>query len=344
MKSPAPHSDSRRLALKLAVSTLAAQAVSACGSAVSAQAPDAGAANAAVTGAVNRFSAMSPDGTHCLVYADVPDAAWSAAANPDRQLFIGSAAKTFVLAQTLLDTAAQRNGLTEATQQQVSDAVRTAGSPVLANLDGTLPMRSVLEAMIAHSDNTATDIAFAAVTPSRVRQLIAQAGLSHTVIPDSTRLMFSYIAGAPYGTDLGWSGLRALGDEPLPNARPAVNDRESMLSTATEMVSWYRQALSGALFPEPATLVEFRRIHAMANAIAVAVPTHVAAYGKGGSIDWEGFHAICFAGQMVVDQVPVTFCFTYNWSGTQTSTGAPASAFVQAVKEVLQAAVDAVRA
>jgi hypothetical protein len=59
---------------------------------------------------------------------------------------------------------------------------------VLADLNGTLPFRGALEAMIAHAVNNATDIALAVVTPNRARQLISQAGLSSTVIPDSTGL------------------------------------------------------------------------------------------------------------------------------------------------------------
>lgn len=323
---------------------MATQALSACGSDVNASPVATGNVSAAVTAAVENFAALSPSGTHCLVYADVPNAPWSAAANPDQQLFVGSAVKTFVLAQALIDTSVQRNGLTEDTQQDVSDAVRSPGSPVFLNLNGTVSLRSALEAMISHSDNTATDIGFAAVTAARVRQLIAQAGLANTAIPDSTRLLFSYLAGAPYGTDLGWSGLEALNDADLPNARPAINSQESMLSTATDMVNWYRQALAGAYFSSPDTLVEFKRIQAMASAISVVVPDGIAAYAKGGSIDWEGFHAISFPGQMVVDQIPVTFCFTYNWTGTETSTGAPFTAFAQAASKVLQATVTALRA
>ena len=58
--------------------------------------------------------------------------------------------------------------------------------------------------MIAHSDNTATDIALAKVGPAKVRALIAEAGLTATQIPDSTRRLFSYIAGAPEGRT--WAG------------------------------------------------------------------------------------------------------------------------------------------
>ena len=333
-------SHARRRTLKLAASALAAQAMSGCGGSSAEAGPLTGTSPVPVTQAVNRFGAMAPETTHCLVHVDAPAGAWSAGWQPDRQLFVGSAVKTFVLAQSILDSGSQRNALTGATQLRVSDAVRSPGSPVLQYLDGTLSLRSVLEAMISHSDNTATDIALAAATPARVRRLIAQAGLASTQIPDSTRLFFSYLAGAPADTDLGWEGLNASPD-PNPQARAAINDAQSMRSTATDMVNWYRQTLGSSYFPNRGALTEYKRILAMADAIPVIVPPDIAACGKGGSIDWEGFHALSFPGRMVVDRVPVAFCFTYNWTGTETSTGAPFELFAQRSGAVLQAVVDA---
>ncbi|MDM0085071.1 serine hydrolase [Variovorax sp. J31P179] len=339
---PTSLSPSRRLTLKLAASAFAAQVMSGCGGSDAVAGPVAPTTPIAVTEAVNGFGALAPDATHCLVQVEGPAGMWSASWQPDRQLFVGSAVKTFMLAQTVLDMADLRNGLNGATQQPVSDKVRSPGSPVLQYLDGTLSMRSVLEAMIAHSDNTATDIALAAATPARVRQLIARAGLANTQIPDSTRQLFSYLAGAPAGVDLGWAGLMATPD-PNPNARPAVNDVQSMRSTATELVNWYRLTLAEGFFPNAAALTEYKRILAMADAIAVIVPPDIAAFGKGGSIDWEGFHALCFAGRMVVDRTPVTFCFTYNWSGAEMSTGAPFERFAQRSSAVLKSVVQALR-
>lgn len=337
-----PISNARRVALKLTASVLAVPLVSGCGGSSAEAAAVTAASPVSVTEAINSFGAMAPDTTHCLVHVDAPGGAWRGGWQPDRQLFVGSAVKTFVLAQSIIDTANQFNGLTEDTQQVVSDAVRSPGSPVLQHMNGTMPLRSVLEAMISHSDNTATDIAFAAVQAPRVRQLITRAGLANTQIPGSTRLFFSYLSGAPYGTDLGWNGLNAIPD-PNPNARPAVNDTESMRSTATDMVNWYRQTLGSPYFPNSGALTEYKRILAMADAISVIVPADIAAYGKGGSIDWEGFHALSFPGRMVVDGVPVSFCFTYNWTGAEGSTGAPFQLFAQRSSAVLQAVVQALR-
>lgn len=336
-------SSSKRLTLKLAASTLAAPFISGCGGASAVAGPATTTTPVPVTQAVNSFGALAPETTHCLIHVEAPNGAWSAGWQPDRQLFVGSAVKTFMLAQAVLDIASQRNALSGATQLPVSDAVRSPGSPVLQYLDGTMSLRSVLEAMISHSDNTATDIALASATPARVRQLISQAGLASTQIPDSTRLFFSYLAGAPAGTDLGWAGLNAVPD-PNPKARAAINDTQSMRSTATDMVNWYRLTLGSSYFPNRAALTEYKRILAMADAISVVVPADIAAYGKGGSIDWEGFHALSFPGRMVVDRVPVSFCFTYNWTGAEMSTAMPFELFARRAGAVLQAVVDALRA
>jgi beta-lactamase class A len=127
---------------------------------------------------------------------------------PGHQLFVASTIKTFILCQYLRDVEAGR--LSEFEQLSVDDNVRTESSPVFGNLTGTTEARSILEAMIAHSDNTATDIALLQVDPDRVRSFIAAEGFRATLIPDSTRRWFSYNLGAPLGVDIGWSGVQQV--------------------------------------------------------------------------------------------------------------------------------------
>lgn len=88
-----------------------------------------------------------------------------------------------------------------------------------------------------------------------------------------------------------------------------------MASTAEDLVKWYQEALRSAFFKQPYTLLEFKRIQAMADSLAYVVPPDTLAYGKGGSIDWNNFHCFSLAGQMIVATVPVTFCFTVNCTG-----------------------------
>jgi beta-lactamase class A len=233
------------------------------------------------------------------------------------QLFVASAIKTFILCQFLRDV--ESGALDEDEQLAVNDGVRAPGSPVFLKLTGTTAARSVLEAMIEHSDNTATDIALQRVGPQRVRSFIAGQGLGATRIPDSTRRFFSYNVGAPLGVDIGWSGVqdvlttgRALG----PPHRP-LNDQETLASSADDLVTYYQRALGGRLFTKRSTLSEFKRI-LLSNTF---YPDDTVGYGKGGSGDWVAdsmevadFHAISFAGQMVVGATPVTFCFVVNWT------------------------------
>jgi beta-lactamase class A len=289
-----------------------------------------------VHAAVARFAKL-PVTASCLVVAERPTAPWQASHDPTARLFIGSAIKTFILAQYLRDVEAGR--LSEDQQIPIDDGVRSPSSPVFLNLSGTTPARSVLEAMISHSDNTATDAALAAVGVTRVRALVAEAGLGATQIPDSTRRLFSYLAGAPEGVDLGREGAQRMATgAPAGPARTPLNDHQAMASTAEDLVRWYRQALRGAFFKKPATLVEFKRIQSMADIIPQVVPPDTAAYAKGGSIDWEGFHCFCLPGQMIVGKAPITFCFTINWTGPNDGVAAIFQAYKAAIIDVLQEA------
>jgi len=115
-----------------------------------------------------------------------------------------------------------------------------------------------------------------------------------------------------------------------------------MVSTAEEMVRWYQQALRGAFFEKPATLIEFKRIQGMAGLIAMVVPPDTVAYVKGGSIDWQDFHCLCVAGQMIVATVPITFCLTINWTGPDDGVATMTQSYMAAAADVLRGAAQAV--
>lgn len=91
--------------------------------------------------------------------------------HPTRLLFVGSAYRTFVLAQYLLDVEAGL--LSDKEQLAIDDSVRMF-STVFFEMAGTTTATSVLEAMITHSDNMATDRATLKVGADRVRALIAK--------------------------------------------------------------------------------------------------------------------------------------------------------------------------
>ncbi len=260
------------------------------------------------------------------------------------QFFVASAIKTFILAQYLRDV--ESGLLSEDAQLPVNDTVRASGSPVFEHLTGTTPARSILEAMITHSDNTATDIALLHVGPDRVRSFIAAQDLRATLIPDSTRRFFSYNAGAPLGVDIGWAGVKAVldaGRSPW-TPRPALNGQVTLAGSADDFVSYYKRALAGRLFAKPATLAEFKRIN-LANAF---FPDDTVGYGKGGSGDWFNnfpdigdFHALSYAGQMVVNATPVTFCFVVNWMSVDPKS--TSEDLVPAFTDVIKGSMEAIK-
>ena len=269
--------------------------------------------DATVAEAVRAVAAL-PGETALLVEAIGPKGRLRAAHRETAPIFVGSCLKTFILGAWLQEVEAGRQSLDE--PLAVDDALRSLVSPVLGGLSGIAPARTVLEAMIAHSDNTATDIAMHRIGAPRVRRLIAEMGLTATRLPDSTRIMFSTLVGAPPGTDLGWAGVRAaLESTPKDRLRPPINPYQTMVSTAAELCTWYGRALGGGVFAQPASLAEFKRISAMANAMPLITPPDVMAYGKGGSIDWNGTQAVAVAGQMVAGPVRATFFWGANWPG-----------------------------
>ena len=113
-----------------------------------------------VQAAVGSFANL-PVTTSCFIATDHPTP-WTVG-HAGARLFVGSAVKTFILAAYLRDVESGR--LTLDQQLAINDDVRSPSSPVFMKLTGTTEARSVLEAMIAHSDNTATDAALKAVGP-----------------------------------------------------------------------------------------------------------------------------------------------------------------------------------
>jgi beta-lactamase class A len=287
--------------------------------------------------ALQQFVAL-PGTKSYLLHVGPGGSAGQVAEQPDLVLFTASAYKTFVLGQYLREVEAGR--LSEDEQAPIDDSVRDFGSPVFGNLVGTTTARLVLEAMIAHSDNTATNAATGRAGADQVRALIAEAGLSSIRIPDSARIFASYLVGAPAGVDLGWPGIVQAAQNPPGPLRPPLNDAITLAGSARDFASWYEQALAGAFFAKRHTLTEFKRIQAMSEQIARAVPPDTVAYAKGGEVpSLNGFNAKSFAGQIVVGNrpTPVTFCFLVNWDGPAEEFPAVEAAFFGAIKGALAA-------
>jgi beta-lactamase class A len=275
-------------------------------------------------------------GTKALKIWAPPDAGrpeWSAASDADRELVIASAFKVFVLAEYLrqaeatLDPAAATPlavQLIEQLQEELvlDEAVFTLGSPIFnpPNLTGKVTARTVLQAMILESDDTAADMALQRIGPERVRELIASLGLAQTRIPDSTRQYVGYVFGDPDWQNITWAKLLPLvNDTPYP-PRFALNDEITMASSANDLVSFYARALTGEIFRYSETLAAFRDFLSLKDEIAQIFPLGVNAFVKGGSLDAFTDHVLSAAGGMYVAQRWVYFAVILNWDNAEAGT------------------------
>ncbi len=252
--------------------------------------------------------------------------------NSSKIMFVGSAIKTFVLCEALRQADSPTVVQTITVQQLDLDAsVWSLDSATFnpPNLIGKVSERTALEAMIMHSDNTATDMCFKYVGPDTVRKFIASARLKSTMVPESTRVFFGYLLGAKNYKAFTWEEIGAAANSPMVN--PPMNKVQSLASSADDFVSYYSRALQGEFFQNQETLDEFRRILSLGDAIGRVLPLGVSAFVKGGSIDVPGFHALCVPGGMFFDDRWVYFCITVNWD-------APAETDPNTVKAVAAAA------
>jgi beta-lactamase class A len=256
--------------------------------------------------------------------------------NAAKQLFVGSAVKTFILAEALRQADTPNVVQTLTAKQLTLDAsVWNLDSATFnpPNLIGAVSERTALEAMIQHSDNTATDMSLKLVGPDNVRRFIASAQLGNTEIPDSTRSLFGYLLGAKDYKTFSWNELMAAANSPMVNS--PMNKAQTMASSAADFVSYYSRALQGEFFQNKETLNEYRRILSLGDAIwLLPLPLGGSAFCKGGSIDVPGFHALCAPGGMLLEDRWVYFSFIYNWY-------APAETDPKTVAEFLKSASQA---
>lgn len=155
--------------------------------------------------------------------------------------------------------------------------------------------------MIAHSDNTATDMALKRVGADNVRAFIASIGLLNSRIPDSTRQFFGYVAGSPNWQHLTWLELLdALVHQP-PTGPPLINDVVTFVSTANDFVSFYSRALQGQFFQQEASLRTFRHILTMEVGSEV-FPLGLTGFSKGGAFEFRQEQALSLAGGVFIPQ------------------------------------------
>jgi beta-lactamase class A len=264
----------------------------------------------------------------------------------DRQLFVASAIKAFVAVEALRQDDTPDVAAVIADRELTLDSsVWSFASPVFnpPNLAGTVSERTALDAMILHSDNTATDMVLKQVGPDHVRALLMSASFGSTRIPDSTRSFLGYLKGAPDYKTFMWEQLLATADEPYVNA--PLNPVSTLASSASDLVSLYARALHGEFFKNAETLNQLRALFSIGDQIWVLpYPLGVTPFGKGGSFDVPGSHALCAPGAMVFDDVWVYFAFILNWPNKEPSDPTTFNAFITATGEALQLIKDSLAA
>ena len=210
--------------------------------------------------------------------------------NSSTRLFVGSAFKAFVLGEELrqADSPDVVQTITER-QLALDESVWSPDSATFnpPNLSGMVTERTAIEAMILHSDNTGADMCLKQAGTDNVRAFIASAGLTNTLIPESTRSFIGYLLGAPDYLTFTWQQYLDAANDPFVN--PPLNTTQTLASSADDLVSYYSRGLQGEFFENDQTLNEFRAILSLGDVIwLLPVPLGVSAFAKGGEINVPG--------------------------------------------------------
>ena len=252
--------------------------------------------------------------------------------NPGLPLFCASSFKGYVLCEALRHNEAS-NGDLARTELKLDESVWSLDSEVFnpPHLSGLVSHRTALEAMVSHSDNTGADMVLKHIGADNVRSFVAGIGLRHTRIPNSTRQFLGYIFGVPNWNKTSWDEAVAAAKRGGPLAHPPINDVQTMVSSASDFVSFYSRALQGTFFKNAATLREFRAILMIADAIPQVIPLGATGFAKGGQINVGGFNALCLTGGMYFPDRWVYFATMINWKSIDP--GRTMSAFEMAVAQ-----------
>ena len=261
--------------------------------------------------------------------------------NAQQRLFSASANKAFILCERLsqLDSPSVEEQL-DTNELRLDQNVWSPGSTVFnaPNLSGIVSERTAMEAMITHSDNTATDMVLKQAGADNVRQFIGSIGLVSTMIPDSTRALAGYLFGAPNYRTITWEELLSLLGRQTPVTVPALNDVETFSSSANDLVSFYEGALQGNFCRNQETLEEFRRIMLLGDIThIVPFPLGPNVFGKAGYFDLPGQHARCIAGGMYLSKSNrwVYFAAILNWDAAEANDPATADRFFATLRDAI---------
>jgi beta-lactamase class A len=257
--------------------------------------------------------------------------------NAKRRMFAASTLKAVILCERLrqLDSADIERKIREH-ELPLDKSVWSPGSEIFnpPDLSGLVSERTAMEAMVIHSDNTATDMALKAAGADKVRAFIASIGLRKTMIPDSTRVLAAYLVGAPNYKTITWDELIAIPPGPL--AHPFLNDVETLASSPDDLVSFFSRALQGVFFSHHETLFQFRRILLLGDiSYLVPFPLGLSVFGKAGYTDIPGSHARSIAGGVYFPNRWVYFSMVLNWDAEEADDGETVKAFYGAIHKAI---------
>jgi beta-lactamase class A len=253
--------------------------------------------------------------------------------NADQRMFVASTMKSVILCERLrqLDSPTveeQIAGHELALDQSVWSPGSTIFNP--PDLSGLVSERTAMEAMMVHSDNTATDMVLKEAGADAVRSFIASIGLKKTMIPDSTRIFAAYLVGAPNYKTITWDELVKFPPGPL--AHPFLNNVETLASSPDDLVSFFSRALQGSFFSHKETLFQFRRILLLGDINhLVPFPLGLSVFGKAGYADIPDAHARSIAGAVYFPNRWVYFSMVLNWDAEQADDPETVKAFYGAI-------------
>jgi hypothetical protein len=286
-----------------------------------------------IRAALDEFKRLPGNTAYCIqTGSNMPMPPMDYRWNSQESLFCASAFKVFVLAAyhyyaergelpnqpplenhpSLLDAA-----LAEPLTIQTSDHV--FDSQAFGDVTGTTTARAILAAMIAYSDNTATDIAIQRVGVDNVRNFMYYiAGLNQQSvrIPNSTKAFYEYLSSQPTGQG------------------HLINNTETMVCTADAFANFYQQALDDSYFIKDETRRQFQWFLSMSSAIPQLIPADMVCFMKGGSATYEGQNALAGAGQLTITGaylppgLHVQFAVLNSWNGEDYNKGVQAFARV----------------
>jgi len=253
--------------------------------------------------------------------------------NPNQRMFVASTMKSVILCERLrqLDSPTVEKQITEH-ELALDQSVWSPGSPIFnpPDLSGLVSERTAMEAMMVHSDNTATDMVLKETGADAVRRFIASIGLKKTMIPDSTRVFAAYLAGAPNYKTITWDELIKIPPGPL--AHPFLNNVETFASSPDDLVSFFSRALQGSFFSHQETLFQFRRILLLGDInYLVPFPLGLSVLGKAGYADIPDAHARSIAGAVYFPDRWVYFSMVLNWDAEQVDDPETVKAFYAAI-------------